>query len=102
MTNNNRERIVQVIFHIPPGRVTTYGEVAERAGLPRAARLVGTTLRTLPDDSRLPWHRVVNSQGCISIIGASADEQRQRLLAEGVNIRGKRIAPQHRLADRLS
>jgi alkylated DNA nucleotide flippase Atl1 len=41
---------------------------------------------------------VVNSKGCISVSGPSAEEQRQRLLAEGVSIRGLRIAPQHRLA----
>lgn len=84
---DNRERIVQVVFHIPPGRVATYGQVAQLAGLGQAARLVGSTLKNLPDDSRLPWHRVVNAAGRISLpadVGGLA--QRQRLEQEGIAV----------------
>lgn len=57
------ERIYAVVARIPRGRVATYGQIAALAGLPRQPRLVGYALHTLPDESRLPWHRVVNAQG---------------------------------------
>src|SRR5690606_12187539 len=55
---SHQERILVVVYLVPEGRVATYGLVAQLAGLGRAARLVGSTLRKLPEDSRLPWHRV--------------------------------------------
>lgn len=92
MIDNNRERIVQVLFHIPPGRVATYAQVAGLAGLGRAARLVGRTLRTLPEDSRLPWHRVVNAAGKISLpLDGGGRTQRQLLEDEGVVFINDRI-----------
>ena len=70
--------------------MVTYGGLAELAGLPRAARLVGQTLRKLPEDTRLPWHRVVNAQGRISIPEPGSQRQKSRLEAEGITlIRGK-------------
>lgn len=89
-----RERIWRVVHGIPRGKVASYGRVAELAGLPRAARLVGRVLSQLPEGSALPWHRVVNSQGRISFPqGSSAfREQRERLLAEGVLFSGQRVA----------
>jgi methylated-DNA-protein-cysteine methyltransferase-like protein len=87
-----RERIRAVVDSIPRGRVATYGLVAREAGLPRRARLVGRVLSELPAGSRLPWHRVVNAQGGISLRGGSGPaSQRRRLLAEGVTFRGARI-----------
>ena len=82
----NKESIWQVVFQIPEGRVASYGQIAQQAGLPRAARLVGNTLRNLPDGTSLPWHRVVNSQGKIShpFDSASYRTQKQRLLSEGI------------------
>lgn len=71
---------------IPPGQVSTYGDVARAAGLPGHARLVGYTLHALPEGSELPWHRVVNAQGRISLPPDSraAELQRERLESEGV------------------
>ena len=71
---------------IPRGCVSSYGQVAEMAGLGRGARKVGRVLRNLPPGSRLPWHRVINSQGRISFPAGSEACQRQRSLleAEGV------------------
>jgi len=71
---------------IPAGRVATYGQVAEEAGLPRRARLVGTALRHLTGDSGVPWHRVVNAQGRISDRPRpdAVTEQRTLLEDEGV------------------
>ena len=87
------KKIHAVVARIPRGKVSTYGEVADRAGLPRRARLVGQVLSCLPANNTLPWHRVVNAQGGISLPvgGATAKEQRQRLLAEGIVFRGARI-----------
>lgn len=79
-------RIWQVICLIPRGKVATYGEVAQQAGLPRGARRVGRALKGLPSDTRIPWHRVINAQGRISLPESSASQytQRERLEAEGV------------------
>lgn len=89
----HREQIWHIVHSIPPGRVATYGTVAKLAGLPRGARLVGRTLARLPGGSALPWHRVINSRGTISFPEGSAQhrEQRERLLAEGIEFRNGRI-----------
>jgi methylated-DNA-protein-cysteine methyltransferase-like protein len=80
------QHIWQVVAAIPPGRVATYGQVAEKAGLPRAARRVGYALRGLPNSTRIPWHRVVNAQGRISLREGSKPHstQRDRLEREGI------------------
>ncbi len=85
--------ICRVIQSIPRGRVASYGEVAARAGLPRRARLVGRVLREADDALALPWHRVVRADGCLAFAPASAGfmEQRRRLSAEGVEVRGRRV-----------
>jgi methylated-DNA-protein-cysteine methyltransferase related protein len=84
-------RIYQVVRQVPPGRVTTYGDVAALAGFPGQARLVGYALHALPDHSAVPWHRVVNAGGGISVGRAHPGGelvQRQLLEAEGVEFRG--------------
>ncbi|WP_312211204.1 MGMT family protein [Pseudescherichia sp.] len=85
------QRVWQIVAAIPPGSVTTYGEVARLAGSPRAARQVGGVLRRLPEGSTLPWHRVVNRQGHISLTGPDLQRQRQALLADGVQVSGSGI-----------
>jgi methylated-DNA-protein-cysteine methyltransferase-like protein len=67
---------------IPVGRVATYGQVAEEAGLPRRARLVGAALRHLTEDSGVPWHRVVNAKGQISDRPRPDAVTEQRILLE--------------------
>ncbi|GAB1261109.1 MGMT family protein [Aurantivibrio plasticivorans] len=85
MSATNEERIFQVIAQIPEGKVATYGQVAELAGLPRAARLVGTTLKKLPKGSKLPWHRVLNASGRTSLpITGNGQVQIERLENEGI------------------
>ena len=81
------QRIWQVVMLIPPGKVSTYGDVARMAGLPGAARRVGRALRGLPGDTLIPWHRVVNAQGRIVVPGGddARSEQRARLASEGVH-----------------
>ncbi len=78
------ERIWTVVGAIPPGSVATYGQVAELAGLPRGARRVGQAMSRLPPGTRLPWHRVINAAGTISLRGTGAARQRAMLEAEGV------------------
>lgn len=89
----SRERIWKIVHSIPPGKVTSYGEVAKRAGLPNGARLVGRVLANLPSGSTLPWHRVVNSRGMLSLPPDSQSyrEQRRRLQREGIIFRNERI-----------
>lgn len=93
MPPSNYSKIYATIRRIPLGKVATYGQVAEVAGLPRQARLVGYALFNQDVDDDLPWHRVVNAQGAISYSPArqQADHlQRMLLEAEGVafNARG--------------
>ncbi len=80
------DTIYAVVAAIPRGRVATYGQVAELAGLPGHARQVGYALKTLPDDGMVPWHRVINAKGEVSpreVPGADRD-QRRLLEDEGV------------------
>jgi methylated-DNA-protein-cysteine methyltransferase-like protein len=80
-------RIYAVVRRIPRGRVATYGQVALLAGLPRAARQVGYALHALSGSSTVPWHRVINASGRISLPpGAGGVEQRLRLVADGVAV----------------
>lgn len=91
---SNKEAVIQVVNAIPVGTVATYGQVAQLAGLGQAARYVGTTMKNLPHNSRLPWHRVVNAQGKISfpVDSEGYKVQKQRLLKEGVQFNGQRIS----------
>ena len=74
---------------VPRGKVTTYGDVAQLVGQGCDARLVGYAMANCPDD--VPWQRVINSQGKISLQGDAAEKQRMRLEAEGIEFdaRGK-------------
>jgi methylated-DNA-protein-cysteine methyltransferase-like protein len=65
--NDLYQRIYQVVSKIPKGRVATYGQIAALAGVPRAARMVGWALQSLPLETKAPWHRVVNREGRITI-----------------------------------
>ncbi len=92
-TEKRLARIREVVRDIPPGRVASYGQVAEIAGVPRGARQVGYALRTLPARSDVPWHRVVLSSGRLAFPPSSPSYKRQvRLLrAEDVPVIGGRI-----------
>ncbi|WP_275722500.1 DNA base-flipping protein [Vibrio furnissii] len=79
-------QIFAVIHQIPHGKVSTYGEIARMAGYPGYARHVGKALGNLPKDSKLPWFRVINSKGEISLTGPDWDRQRERLVAEGIAV----------------
>ncbi|HMN46045.1 MAG TPA: MGMT family protein [Povalibacter sp.] len=79
-------RILAAVRRIPRGKVCTYGDVADIAGLPRRARLVGTVLRQTPASRDLPWFRVINAGGRISFPAGSDAylRQRRKLEAEGI------------------
>jgi methylated-DNA-protein-cysteine methyltransferase-like protein len=80
-------RIYRVVRRVPRGRVATYGTVAREAGLAGRARQAGYALAALPDDTDVPWHRVINARGEVSTrSGGSGIERLQRNLleAEGV------------------
>ena len=76
-----------VIRRIPRGRVATYGQVAALAGRERAARGVAWILHSSSEAAGLPWQRVVGGPGRISLPrGKGLEEQRSRLVAEGVTV----------------
>lgn len=76
------ERIYAAVKRIPRGRVATYGQIAEIAGLPRQARMVGYALNALPESRSLPWHRVINAKGEVSPRSEPGFERVQRALLE--------------------
>jgi len=83
--NTFTRQIVDVIRAIPKGRVTSYGRVAALAGNPRAARQVSRILHTMSQKHELPWHRVVNASGNISLPrGRGYELQKALLESEGV------------------
>lgn len=86
-------RVWEVVAEIPCGHVLTYGDVARLSGRPRHARRVGQALRRAPRELRLPWHRVINAQGRISLPAESSGGrlQRQLLEDEGVRFEGGRV-----------
>jgi methylated-DNA-protein-cysteine methyltransferase-like protein len=94
MLSDSYQRIYTVVSMIPKGQVATYGQVAELAGLPRQARLVGYALNNLPKGSRIPWQRVVNAQGKISLRsdGRESDNRQVKLLKrEGIRFNQRNV-----------
>ncbi|CAH0525300.1 MGMT family protein [Vibrio hippocampi] len=79
-------QIFAVIHQIPPGKVATYGQIARLAGYPGYARHVGKALGNLPEGSKLPWFRVINSKGEISLKGDDWHRQKEKLTAEGITL----------------
>ena len=81
------------LAQVPPGKVVSYGQLAELAGLGRAARWVGRSLSQLPSGTTLPWHRVIAASGRLSLPAGSVSgaEQRQRLREEGVLVINDRV-----------
>lgn len=76
-------KIYAVVRRIPRGRVATYGQVATLAGLPGQARLIGYALSAVPAHSNVPWHRVINAAGRVSLRRTELDSGvTQRLLLE--------------------
>lgn len=83
-------RVLSAVRRVPPGRVTTYGDVARAAGAPRAARAVGNIMRTARVPG-VPYHRVIAAGGRLGGYGGSEGLKRALLAAEGVVVSGTRV-----------
>lgn len=80
------QSLYNILASLPEGKLYTYGQIAKQCGYPNHARHVGKTLSKLPKDTKLPWFRVVNSQGKISLTGEAFLRQKARLAAEGIEV----------------
>ena len=83
-------RVLTVVRNIPPGRVSTYGDVASMAGRPRAARAVGNIMKNCGRRD-VPCHRVIAASGRLGGYGGSEALKRALLVAEGVVVTGSRV-----------
>lgn len=91
--NPKYHRIWQTVLQIPKGNVASYGQIADLAGLPGRARLVGKALSSSPSNLALPWHRVIRSDRQLAFATgtATALKQQQRLAEEGVLVINNRV-----------
>lgn len=78
---------------MPPGRVASYGQIAELAGIPRGARQTAYALRIAPDDLSLPWFRIITASGKLAFAEGSAPFRKQKRLleSEGVSVDKGRV-----------
>ncbi|KAB2823256.1 MULTISPECIES: MGMT family protein [Aliivibrio] len=81
------QNIYTNLYYVPKGRVITYGQLAKLAGFPNHSRHVGKILSKLPKETQLPWYRVVNAQGKISLQGDRFERQKQLLEEENILIK---------------
>ena len=88
------QKIWQVVLAVPRGKVVSYGQVAEMAGLGRQPRYIGRALGKLPEGHSVPWYRVIRSNGQIAFpVGSEKyQEQVSRLEAEGVEVTHGRVS----------
>ena len=80
------EQVYRVARCIPRGKVATYGQIARLLGQPRAARTVGWALHSLPEGRDVPWQRVINSRGMVSLGSDRQGAAVQRILLEGEGV----------------
>ncbi len=81
------EQVIEIIQSIPEGRILTYKGIAELAGSPNSSRQVARILHSCSEKYHLPWYRVINSQGRISLApGAGFETQKELLEKEGVSV----------------
>jgi O-6-methylguanine DNA methyltransferase len=85
------QRILVLLTMIPPGKVTTYGELARAAGRPKAARAVGNAIHKNPDAPTVPCHRVVKSNGEIGGYAGGTAQKVKYLAQEGVIVKEGRV-----------
>ena len=89
MDDSLDQRVLQAVSRIPRGQLATYGQIADLIGAYGCARQVGWALRRLKLPSTVPWHRVVNAQGRISMsLSREGSDwmQRELLMAEGIPV----------------
>ena len=80
--SDSYSRIYRVVRRIPRGRVATYGQVAVLAGLGGHARQVGYAMHAVPDDMAVPWQRVINARGEVSLRSEPGMDRLQQSLLE--------------------
>ncbi len=92
-SNKNYEHIWQTVLAIPPGKVASYGQVADLAGLPGRARLVGRCMGYAPEDMQVPWYRVLRANGQLAFRAGSKASLKQTglLQEEGVAVIKNRV-----------
>jgi methylated-DNA-protein-cysteine methyltransferase-like protein len=83
--------VIEVIQNIPQGKVMTYGQIAAYCGNPRGARQVSRILHSMSEKHQLPWHRVINSKGMISLTGQAGFVQKEMLDQEGITLVNNKI-----------
>jgi O-6-methylguanine DNA methyltransferase len=98
---NFTRAVLAAVRRIPPGKVATYGDVAEMAGKPRAARAVGNIMRDCSARD-VPCHRVVGAGGALGGYGGNIELKRSLLRAEGLTVVGRRIRQFESVRLRLS
>lgn len=84
--NDFTQIVISIIKNIPKGKVMTYGQIARLAGNTKGARQVSRILHTLSHKYDLPWHRVINAKGLISLPGEAALIQKSLLVEEGIRV----------------
>ncbi len=91
--NPQYQKIWHTVTCIPKGKVASYGQIADLAGLPNRARLVGKCLKFVPENNPIPWHRVLRSNGQIAFPASSelAMSQKDQLISEGVVVINYRV-----------
>ena len=96
MTSRYYPQIWHTVLQIPCGKVASYGQIADLAGLPGRARLVGKALGATSAELAVPWYRVVRSDLRLAFLPGSAEAiaQQQHLAAEGVLVKGLRVDKQ--------
>jgi methylated-DNA-protein-cysteine methyltransferase-like protein len=94
MSSTAQQRVMDTLMCIPVGRVASYGQIADLAGLPGRARLVGKVLRDAPADAQLPWHRVLRASGQLAFQSGSQQAKLQAALLaqEGVVVERNKVS----------
>lgn len=96
MNQPDLQPIWDAVSQVPPGKVASYGQIAEMAGMRGEAQFVGRSLSDAPRQLSLPWHRIIRGDGSIAFPDDSkiAKEQAQRLMDEGVTVINNKIPMQ--------
>ncbi len=100
-----RQKVIQLVNMVPFGKVASYGQIALYAGVPKAAREVGWILKITEGKNNIPWWRIVNNKGYISIKGAKyahKELQRRLLCSEGIPVTEQFTLPIERYRWKLS
>jgi methylated-DNA-protein-cysteine methyltransferase-like protein len=92
-TTSFYERVYEIVRQIPKGKVTSYGAIGETLGMKRSARLVGSAMKAVDPDLRIPTHRVVNKSGALTAahMFGGYEPLRKLLEKEGVKFHDERI-----------